>query len=172
MSTDADIQIRWMIRRDWPEAMRIEQLSFPDPWNEDDFAFCVAQRNAIAMLAEYRGRTAGLMIYELRKNSLAVQRLAVHPDYRMRGVGREFVWKLRSKLTQQRRTEWCIYVRETNLDGQKFLRACGVGAVCVERNWFSHPEEDAFLFRHSIGKPARAVEFDADPDDDRCAGVG
>lgn len=173
MSTDDEVQIRWMIGRDLDRVVEIDRLSFPDAWCHDDFRSRLVQRTHIGMVAELRGRVVGHLVYELKRSSFELHRLAVHPDYRMRGVGREFVWKLRSKLTQQRRTEWGIYVRETNLVGQKFLRACGVRAVCVERNWFSAPEEDAFVFRHSIGKPARAVEFDADPqDDDECAGVG
>lgn len=172
MSTDADIKMRWMIGLDMDAVTGIDRLSFPSPWCEDDFRSRLVQRSHISMVAEIRGRVVGFMVYELKRGSFELHRLAVHSDYRERGVGRALVWKLRSKLGQTRRTEWSVYVRETNLGGQKFFRACGVRAECVERNWFSHPEEDAIVFRYSVGKPARAVEFDADPDDDLCAGVG
>lgn len=172
MSVDAEIQIRWMIRRDLAMVTRIDRLSFPDAWCDDDFMSRLTQRNHIGIVAERRGRVVGYMVYQLNRGSFELHRLAVHPDYRECGVGRELVWKLRAKVSQSRREGWVIHVRESNLGGQKFFRAVGVPAVGVERDWFSSPDEDAFVFRYSVGKPARVVEFDADPDDDLCAGVG
>ena len=35
----SDIQIRWMIRRDIEDVLRIEQGCFDTPWTEDDFTY-------------------------------------------------------------------------------------------------------------------------------------
>ena len=47
-----DVQIRWMIRRDMPEVLDIERLSFEFAWTEEDFLCCLRQRNCIGMVAE------------------------------------------------------------------------------------------------------------------------
>ena len=62
---DMNVHIRWMIRRDMPEVLEIEQSSFEFPWTEEDFIRCLRQRNCIGMVAEYDEKVVGFMIYEL-----------------------------------------------------------------------------------------------------------
>ena len=44
------VHIRWMIRRDMPEILAIEDESFEFPWIEGDFIRCLRQRTASAWL--------------------------------------------------------------------------------------------------------------------------
>ena len=83
---DINVHIRWMIRRDMPEVLSIEQSSFEFPWSEEDFIRCLRQRNCIGMVAEYDERVVGFMIYELHKDQLHVLNFSVRPDVRRRGV--------------------------------------------------------------------------------------
>lgn len=65
------VHVRWMIRRDMPDVVAIEELSFDaGRWCEDDFLACLRQRNAIGMVAEHGDVITGFMIYELSKSSL------------------------------------------------------------------------------------------------------
>ena len=61
------VHIRWMIRRDMPEVLGIENQSFEFPWSGDDFVRCLRQCNCIGMVAEHEDRVVGFMIYELLK---------------------------------------------------------------------------------------------------------
>src|SRR5262245_30732838 len=88
------VHIRWMIRRDMPEVLAIEDQSFEFPWAEDDFIRCLRQRNCIGMVAEHNERVAGFMIYELHKSKLHILNFAVESHLRRRGVGRQMVKKL------------------------------------------------------------------------------
>lgn len=139
------IHIRWMIRRDMPEVLAIEQGSFEFPWAEDDFTRCLRQRNCIGMVAEADGRVAGFMIYELNKSQLHVLNFAVRPDARRRSIGRQMVEKLLGKLSQQRRTRITLEVRETNLAAQVFFRNAGFRAVSVLRDYYDDTTEDAYV---------------------------
>ena len=91
------VHIRWMIRRDMPEVLDIENRSFEFAWTEEDFIRCLRQRNCIGMVAEHDERVVGFMIYELHKNRLHILNFAVHPDFRRRGVARGMVRKLIGK---------------------------------------------------------------------------
>lgn len=42
-----EIQIRWMIRKDMPQALAIENAAFSFPWTEDDFIRALRRRNCI-----------------------------------------------------------------------------------------------------------------------------
>jgi len=144
------VQIRWMIRRDMPEVLRIEHESFEFNWTEDDFLACLRQRNCIGMVAEHDNRVVGFMIYELHKTRLHILNFAVAPAYRRLAVGTQMIDKLINKLSQQRRQEIVLEVRETNLAAQLFYQAQGFRAVRVLRGHYADSAEDAYVMQYRL----------------------
>lgn len=144
------VRIRWMIKRDMPEVLAIEQASFDTPWTEEDFLNALRQRNCIGMVAEAQENLVGFIVYELYKTQVAVLNLAVHPDYRRRGVGRQMVERLISKLTQHRRDKITLEVRERNLPAQLFFKALGFQAVRVLREYYPDTGEDAYVMQYRL----------------------
>lgn len=151
------VQIRWMIRRDMPEVLKIEHESFEFNWTEEDFLACLRQRNCIGMVAEHENRVIGFMIYELHKTRLHILNFAVATRFRRLGVGAQMVEKLINKLSQQRRQEIVLEVRETNLAAQKFYQAQGFRAVGVLRGHYADSAEDAYLMHYRLD--AESPEF-------------
>jgi ribosomal-protein-alanine N-acetyltransferase len=147
----ARVHIRWMIRRDMPEVLQTEQLSFEYAWTEEDFLRCLRQRNCIGMVAEHGEKVVGFMIYELHKNKLHILNFAVHPAWRRMGVGAQMVAKLISKLSSHRRTRITLEVRETNLAAQLFFHKQEFKAVRVLRAFYEDSGEDAFLMEYRFG---------------------
>jgi ribosomal-protein-alanine N-acetyltransferase len=141
------VHIRWMIRRDMPDVLDIENRSFEFPWSEEDFIRCLRQRNCIGMVAEYDEQVVGFMIYELHKTRLHILNFSVHEEFRRRGVGHAMVNKLISKLSHQRRNRILLEVRETNLGAQLFFRRSGFNAVSVLRDFYDDTTEDAYLMQ-------------------------
>ncbi len=144
------IQIRWLIRRDMDEILNIERQSFGRPWSEDGFLSALRQRNCIGTVAELDHRIVGFMIYELHKSMLRILNFAVAPEARRNGVGRQMVQRLVDKLTQQRRNEIVLEVRETNVDAQLFFASAGFRAVTVLRQHYDDTCEDAYYMRFRI----------------------
>jgi ribosomal-protein-alanine N-acetyltransferase len=144
------VQIRWMIRRDMPEVLKIEHESFEFNWTEDDFLACLRQRNCIGMVAEHDNRVVGFMIYELHKTKLHILNFAVAPAFRRLGVGAQMIEKLINKLSQQRRQEIVLEVRETNLAAQLFYQAQGFRAVRVLRSHYADSAEDAYVMQYRL----------------------
>ncbi len=144
------VQIRWMIRRDMPEVAWIEHLSHEFPWCEEEFVRCLRQRNCIGMVAEYHERIVGFLVYELLNTRLHILNMAVHPDFRRRGIGRQLIEKIITKLSHHRRDKITLEVRETNLGAQLFFRACGFRATRVLRAYFPDTEEDAYWFEYRL----------------------
>jgi [ribosomal protein S18]-alanine N-acetyltransferase len=141
------VHLRWMIRRDMPEVLHIENDGFEFPWCEEDFLRCLRQRNCIGMVAERDDQVVGFMIYELHKNRLHVLNFAVDPDHRRKGVGTQMVTKLFTKLHNQRRSRILLEVRESNLQAQVFWRSAGFRAVSILREFYEDTPEDAYLFQ-------------------------
>ena len=155
---DVCVHIRWMIRRDMPEVLEVENQAFEFPWSEEDFIRCLRQRNCIGMVAEFEERIVGFMIYELHKTRLHVLNFAVHRDFRRRGIGGSMIQKLASKLSHQRRNRILLEVRETNLPAQLFFRNSGFRAISVLRDFYEDTTEDAYLLQYIY----RAVPAEAE----------
>ena len=144
------VHIRWMIRRDMPEVLATEKVSFEFPWLEEDFIRCLRQRNCIGMVAEHDDRVVGFMIYELHKAKLHILNFAVNPHFRRLGVGSQMVQKLIGKLSSHRRTRISLEVRETTLVAQLFFRSQGFRAIRVLRSYYEDSGEDAFLMQYKF----------------------
>ena len=143
---EAPAYVRWMIRKDMPTVLSIEERCFGYPWREDDFIHCLRQRNCIGMVAERGDQVVGFMIYELHKFRLYVLSMAVDPDYSRQGIGRIMVEKLISKLSYQRRNRIILEVRETNLPAQLFFKSMGFQAVGILNHFYDDCDEDAYTF--------------------------
>ena len=143
-------QIRWLIRRDMDEVLAIERSSFEFPWTEEEFLCCLRQRNCIGTVAELDHEIVGFMIYELHQSMLRILNFAVSPDHRRHGVGSQMVQRLIDKLSQQRRREIVLEVRETNLDAQLFFANCSFRALSVLRNHYDDTMEDAYYMRYCL----------------------
>ena len=166
-----DVQIRWLIRRDMQEVLRIESSSFEFPLTDEDFLCCLRQRNCIGMVAEHDHKIVGFMIYELHKARLNILNFAVASEARRQGVGTQMALKLVDKLSQQRRNEILLEVRESNRSAQLFFKSHGFKAVSILRNHYDDTTEDAYVMRYRmneksvvpVAEPARnrISEFDA-----------
>lgn len=152
------VHIRWMIRRDMPEVLQAERLSFEQAWTEEDFLRCLRQRNCIGMVSEHEGRVAGYMIYELHKSKLHIITFAVHPEWRRANIGTQMVGKLMSKLSSHRRTRITVEVRETNLQAQLFFSTCEFRGTRVLRNFYEDTDEDAILMEYRFSSAMEDCE--------------
>jgi len=140
-----EVQIRWLIRRDMADVLRIEQSCFDQAWTEEEFLCCLRQRNCIGMVAEADHEILGFMIYELHKAKLRILNFAVSSSAQRQGVGTCMVQRLIDKLSQQRRKEILLDVRETNLAAQMFYKKQGFRAVHVLREHYDDTTEDAYV---------------------------
>lgn len=142
--------IRWMIRRDLPFVLNIEESSFEFPWTEDEFIQCLRQRENIGMVAEIDDLVVGYMVYSLYKKRIDLMSFAVHPNFRKQGIGRSMINKLIAKLEYQRRNRITTEVRETNLHAQLFLRQMGFLATNIRRDAFDCISEDAYQMTYRV----------------------
>lgn len=148
--------IRWMIRRDLPALLDIENDSFEFPWNEHDFLRCLRCRNCIGMVVEQADCVVSFMIYELHKHGIHILNFAVDPAARNRGVGSAMLSKLRSKLGE-RRHKLTLAIRETNLPAQLFFSRHGFLATKVVHDAYEDTDEAAYFFEYDITNQPVAV---------------
>src|SRR3990167_2335149 len=147
------VRVRWIIRRDYPEVLCIEEKGSEFPWTEDDFIRCLRQRNAIGMVAETKEEVVGFMIYELYKTTIHLVNFAVHPDWRRQKIGTQMVKTLVGKLSPQKRKRITVEIRETHLPAQLFFRQCGFRVISIFRKHYDDTSEDAYLMLYKYQDP-------------------
>ena len=156
-----NVHIRWMIRRDMTEVLEIENKSSEHPWTETNFIHQLRQRNCIGMIAESEDeKVVGYMIYELHKDKLIVLNFAVHPDHQRKGVGRQMIEKLTSKLSYQRRNGIQLAVRETNVVACNFLTKMDFQYTQTLVDAYDDVDEDAYIFEYRHGAECSATLYD------------
>lgn len=135
MTIAALTRCRWMIHRDLPATVRIEQAT-ADPWTGERIERFLSNRTCIGMVIEddEAEQICGYFLYELRARRIALHRLAVHPAHRRRGLARLAFKKLAGKLSSHRRARIVADVSEDNLPLQLAMRAAGYRAVAVDRD--------------------------------------
>ena len=156
------VHIRWMIRRDMEDVLRIEKESYIEPCSEDDFVIYLSKMSTIGMVCEYDEHIIGYMIYLLHKEYLEVIKLAVEQESRFLSVGRQMIDKLKNKLSSQRRSKVELTINESNLNAQLFLAKCGLRATKVIPNFYED-NSSAYIMNYeieeeTINHPVKVVE--------------
>lgn len=160
MSRDVQkpLQVRWMIRRDMPDVLQMEEENFEYSWTEDDFIKSLRQRNTIGMVAERGEFVEGFVIYELHLKKLTIINLAVAKRHQRTGVGRTILHKMKGKLSRDRRHAIFATTRETNLAAQLFFQANDFKAIKTHHNFYENTNEDAYEFQYSsFGAPTNRI---------------
>jgi ribosomal protein S18 acetylase RimI-like enzyme len=149
-------EIIWASRKHYPKILDIEYYSFPEePIDKNKLHELLAKDSVIGMAAEYQGNTIGYVIYDIvgKKNkSIEILSIGVDDAFRLKGVGRKLIDHVKNKVFATKKYKSLYYyVREYNLDGQKFMNKMGFSAS-LARNYFdsglshSKPGRDAYLF--------------------------
>ena len=121
--------IRWMTKKDIDDVATIDAASFDLPWAAPDLLHVLGKANCFGMAAQDEDRNlAGYMIYHFTHREIYLDRFAVAPGHRRRGVGLALVGQLKRKIECLRK-RLCVSVPERSLAFQLLLRSCGVPAV-------------------------------------------
>ncbi|RJQ30291.1 GNAT family N-acetyltransferase [Candidatus Parcubacteria bacterium] len=154
MTTAVLNKVRWMIRQDMPSVLEIENTKSRS-WNEETFLETLRGRNNIGMVyddSEGSYRCKGFYIYSLHKRKLEILNVGVHPDHFNSDVGETMMNALKKKLSSHRRTRLVVYVRESDLNFQLWLKTQEFQATAVRQNHFDDEDdwEDAYVFQYHV----------------------
>jgi ribosomal-protein-alanine N-acetyltransferase len=144
-----DLEIGPMTVDDLDEVMRIERVSFRDPWTpgmfRQDLDFPLARCLSAKCAEDGTKRLAGYILCWFVADEVHVTNIAVRKDLRQQGVATRL---LEEALCQARldRMRFCtLEVRASNEAARGFYRKLGFEARGIRPKYYSDNGEDAMI---------------------------
>jgi ribosomal-protein-alanine N-acetyltransferase len=124
---------------------QLEKLCFSNPWSYGSLYEELQNPAAAFFTAELGGRPVGYagMTYVLDEGYIA--NVAVHPDFRRRGVATALLKKLYDFALEKGLAMLTLEVRASNLDAIKIYENAGFVRAGVRRGFYENPREDALI---------------------------
>lgn len=145
------VHYRSMTLEDVEEVHQLDLLSFNLPWPERSYRYEITQNpNAMAWVAlvsaaDGRPVTAGMIVVWLIVDEVHIGTIAVHPDYRRRGIGRQLVARALLACVHKGAKSAFLEVRRGNLAAQTLYQQMGFAVVGERRRYYHDNNEDALL---------------------------
>ncbi len=130
-----------------PQIAQLEALCFSDPWSEDSVASELDNELSLWLVAVEGDRVAGYVGSQTVLGESDMMNIAVHPDFRRRGIAEQLVGALVAALKEQGSYQLTLEVRASNEPAQRLYEKLGFAQVGRRKNYYHHPKEDALILR-------------------------
>jgi ribosomal-protein-alanine N-acetyltransferase len=136
---------------DLPGVAAIEQVSFPDPWDESTLAWVLEYCGNFFFVASVGAGVAGFLAGACEDTGEQVYghicNFAVAPALRKRGIGRQLVARVEQQFIVAGASAVQLEVRASNLAAQAFYRRCGYRDVFTVPGYYANGEDACMMMR-------------------------
>ena len=129
------------------QVAELEKLCFSDPWSEKSVASELENKLAYWLVAVEDDRVAGYVGSQTVCGETDMMNIAVHPDFRRRGIAESLVNALVEDLQKLESHSLTLEVRASNEAAQKLYEKLGFMQVGLRKNYYRNPKEDAYILR-------------------------
>ena len=126
---------------------RLEKQCFSDPWSENSVASELNNRLSLWLVALDGATVVGYIGSQSVGDEADMMNVAVHPDYRRRGIARELVMGLVAALGEKGVHSLALEVRASNAPAIALYEQLGFTQVGRRPNYYRNPKEDALILR-------------------------
>lgn len=123
----------------------LECLSFSTPWTRQAFENEFENENACYVLLMEDETVVGYCAFWQAADSADITNVAVHPDYRRRGIGKKILCEA-IRLAEARGIHGLfLEVRVSNTAARALYTACGFTEVGMRKKYYADTGEDAVI---------------------------
>ena len=140
------VAIGYSSKEDIPGIIEIEKASFSLPWGEEVFG----EKLDSLLAAKIEGRVAAYILFEKIADELHIIRLAVHPEFRRRGIAKNLVETVLEQTRGSGVKSVYLEVRESNLASKKLYESLGFDIIGKRKSYYTNPDEDALIMAKKI----------------------
>lgn len=139
--------IRAIREEDVRQIHEIETLCFAMPWSEESILHDVKE-NVVArwlVMDDGEGRLLAYAGMWFVLDEAHICNVAVHPDYRGRGYGKQIFMALEELAKENSMSMMTLEVRRSNTVAQNLYHACGFLDVGYRKRYYEDNKEDALI---------------------------
>ena len=125
----------------------LEKICFSDPWSERSIASELDNKLAFWLVAMEGENVAGYIGSQTVMDETDMMNVAVHPDFRRRGIAEALVNGLVDALKTQGSHCLTLEVRASNAPAIALYEKLGFSEIGRRKNYYRNPREDALILR-------------------------
>ena len=129
------------------QVAELEKICFSDPWSEKSVATELTNPLSLWVVALDEEQVAGYVGSQSVEGEADMMNVAVHPNYRRRGIARELVTHLIAQLAENNVHSLALEVRASNLPAISLYEKLGFTQVGRRPNYYRNPKEDALILK-------------------------
>jgi ribosomal-protein-alanine N-acetyltransferase len=140
--------IRRMREEDLPQVRTIEIGSFSNPWSENTFRGEIQNTSVsfpLVVVLKPGERVIGYIIFWHIREDVQINNLAVHPEFRGRGIGEALMRHIIDRVKKNGATFITLEVRPSNTAAVTLYQKLGFEILGTRKNYYTNPDEDAYL---------------------------
>ena len=126
---------------------QLETLCFSDPWSEKSVASELNNPLSLWLTAMEGDRVAGYIGSQTVMDETDMMNVAVHPDFRRKGIAQALINKLVEQLKARGSRCLTLEVRASNTPAITLYEQLGFSEIGRRRNYYRNPREDALILR-------------------------
>ena len=130
-----------------PQIAELEKLCFSDPWSEKSIETELSCRLSVWLVALEGEQVVGYVGSQTVIDESDMMNIAVHPDFRRRGIAEALVAELEAALRQRGSRALTLEVRDSNAPAIALYEKLGFAQVGLRKNYYRNPKEDARILR-------------------------
>ncbi len=134
-----------MTEADLSEVCAIEQETFSQPWNQEDFRSSLYNPNNGYLVAEVEGNVIGYCGYWGIAGEADICNVAVSKEFRRQQIGLQMLKDLIKIATDKGIASFTLEVRSSNEAAIRLYQSLGFIQEGLRKDFYSKPNEDAVI---------------------------
>lgn len=139
-----------MTKADLDTVMEIERKSFEQPYSREIIAQELRIKSAHLRVALSRRKIVGYIDFWLVHDEMELISIAVHPEFKQRGVGQTMMQEMFRFAEQHQAKFIYLDVRRSNAPAQALYEKFGFVRAGLRRRYYSDNQEDAIIMKRVL----------------------
>jgi ribosomal-protein-alanine N-acetyltransferase len=139
---------------DLPAVQEIEALSFSNPWSDATFRGEIQNKGIsfpMIIVRPQDGRVVGYIMYWQIRDEVQINNVAVHPDFRGKGIGEAAMRLVLKEVGDKGATFATLEVRVSNAAAVRLYEMLGFKILGMRKGYYTNPIEDAYVMGLVLG---------------------